>query len=848
MKSLAFPEMGSRMKNVTVAADKTLAWLSTHPMYDAWANNNDGVLWIRGKPGSGKSTIMRHIVDRTKKLLANDKQVLILSFFFHGRGTTLQKSPLGLYRSLLHQLLEAAPDSLIHLIGTYKRNENTKGECGKGWNWEQNELSDFLEGALQEVSRTLSVWLFIDALDEVGKKDAVELIRRSKLLIQGLPISAKFRFCFSSRHYPVLAQDFNVNICLEDENLGDISEFVKTELSIFRTDPIPDLIIQRSGGIFMWARLTTERVLELSLEGKDQTEIEAHIKGVPPDLNDLYAEILHKLKDEEVSIQLFDWVCFAKRPLTPEELLTTIGAKISQQLIESRDDKESIGAGDVSKMQRQIGSLSGGLAELVATKDRNEEQTTVVQFIHQSVQDFYVTKGLAVLHHSPPDTTISQLVGEAHDRLLKACIGCTPPDTKLRRQIREHHTFLSSNWNDMDEWWRTRYTSMKGNFPPLTYAVSAWPYHARESQERGLSLDYLLGEEYLDWPSAHREQSLSRSRSDVGPSSRAVSILHVLAGEGLVGPLRVLIRKARNESDIYIDMKDIEGATPLTMAVQYGRTDVVKLFVDETTSASTGIWTRINSQMIPLNSPQVDFSVSLNNGILLGYAAASGYRAIVRLLVNSGRIDVNQQDHDGWTALKYAFLRHRYDIMQDLLDCEQVDPNVGKGSLLRWAIERKDHTALEVLLKSGKVDVNQSTYDSLIGNAPPLTYAAKQQNWYAVQALIETGKVRDGLKRPWMQPLGLFNQCPSAARVLMEWHKIELLTKLRDAKVDGQAPSEEEKLSRMEGAIGEVLDDVTATEVRQLAEELMGDDVAGARIWGMNFSEKLGIYSLLGLI
>ncbi|SPJ72133.1 uncharacterized protein FTOL_01861 [Fusarium torulosum] len=44
----------------------------------------------------------------------------ILSFFFHGRGSELQKTPLGLFRSLLHQLLDQVSEALIGLVAIFQ--------------------------------------------------------------------------------------------------------------------------------------------------------------------------------------------------------------------------------------------------------------------------------------------------------------------------------------------------------------------------------------------------------------------------------------------------------------------------------------------------------------------------------------------------------------------------------------------------------------------------------------------------------------------------------------------------------------------------------------------------------
>lgn len=71
-----------------------------------WLKTGDGVYWVCGKAGSGKSTLMKCLYDdkRTKRLLTQwvDNQPLCLAtFFFWNSGPRQQKSQTGLLRSLL---------------------------------------------------------------------------------------------------------------------------------------------------------------------------------------------------------------------------------------------------------------------------------------------------------------------------------------------------------------------------------------------------------------------------------------------------------------------------------------------------------------------------------------------------------------------------------------------------------------------------------------------------------------------------------------------------------------------------------------------------------------------------
>lgn len=79
----------------------TCRWISRHHVYTRWASCDRALLWIKGKPGSGKSTLLRYILNDVAATRGIGNDALILPFFFHGRGTEMQRTPLGLFRPLL---------------------------------------------------------------------------------------------------------------------------------------------------------------------------------------------------------------------------------------------------------------------------------------------------------------------------------------------------------------------------------------------------------------------------------------------------------------------------------------------------------------------------------------------------------------------------------------------------------------------------------------------------------------------------------------------------------------------------------------------------------------------------
>ena len=123
--SLWDDQMDRRRPNIADASFATCNWIfedehnrdGRHEVGQRlrrWLRSDAGVFWIAGKPGSGKSTFMKYILEdpRTEDLLqewAGDRRVIIVHHFFWVAGSQLQRSRQGVSQSLLYQLLKAEP-------------------------------------------------------------------------------------------------------------------------------------------------------------------------------------------------------------------------------------------------------------------------------------------------------------------------------------------------------------------------------------------------------------------------------------------------------------------------------------------------------------------------------------------------------------------------------------------------------------------------------------------------------------------------------------------------------------------------------------------------------------------
>jgi hypothetical protein len=562
--------MYNRYNDIDTIIKGTCEWLFRHKAYRIWAACDRGLFWIKGKPGSGKSTLLRYTLDNIMNAPNIGDSAFVLSFFFHGRGDKLQRTPLGLFRSLLHQVLWNVPGALPDLVDTYEQRLKNMGEPEKNWRWHQNELRRFFESSLLKVLESRPVWLFVDALDECGEEDAVELAAKFTSFIQNLPSTGleRLHICFSCRHYPTLHPDNTSEICLEHENGQDISTYVQTRLSTLH-DPtasmIPDLITKRASGIFMWARLVVERVLHLERAGEGLQRIKEAVYAIPQDLNMLYAELVQKMDNRAASLKLILWICFAIQPLSLDELrwalvVDIVDTNYSYQSLQQYQDAADY-TRDCDTMERKLKALSCGLAEAVPSSDAQ-----VVQFIHQSVKDFFLEKGLSVLHDlKSADIKTSELdfARIAHYRLSRTCIRYLAMENISRSTTRDRDRLMSA-------------------FPLLHYAATSWITHVKQSETGKVSQSDLL--DYFAWPSEALIQLWVRIYDIIEPYSverppGGTTMIHVVSRYQFLEPLRMILQR-KDWADTDIDVRDNIGWTPLSWAVERGNETVVKLLLN----------------------------------------------------------------------------------------------------------------------------------------------------------------------------------------------------------------------------------------------------------------------------
>lgn len=112
IQALRFDHMDSRFLTMSSAHHGTCEWLFKREEYKAWRNpdrsgTHHGFLCIKGKPATGKSTLMRSAYLHGMNIFSEDA---IVSYFFGLGGPEAPSHAEGFYRSILCQLLVKLPE------------------------------------------------------------------------------------------------------------------------------------------------------------------------------------------------------------------------------------------------------------------------------------------------------------------------------------------------------------------------------------------------------------------------------------------------------------------------------------------------------------------------------------------------------------------------------------------------------------------------------------------------------------------------------------------------------------------------------------------------------------------
>ncbi|KAI0902000.1 hypothetical protein F4806DRAFT_22321 [Annulohypoxylon nitens] len=284
--------------------------IESRDRFIAWLKQGHGIFHVIGKPGSGKSTLMKYICRQpiTEKYLqtwAGDSELVIGKFFFWRPGSTLQKTLKGLIRGLLYCILSKSPELISHAFpeqwhaSMHQENIHIEHhECQKGF---ESLISP------DTIVKHKFV-LFIDGLDEFGG-DHANLIRK---LFSWINNTYSVKICVSSREWAIFQERFRdcPKIWLHELTHRDIRRMVQdrvremdlhsllgsTDTAVSDHAKTLEIEICRgSDGVFLWVVIVLRHIEDGLANGDQMEDLINVVRSFPTELEPLMYQLISSI-------------------------------------------------------------------------------------------------------------------------------------------------------------------------------------------------------------------------------------------------------------------------------------------------------------------------------------------------------------------------------------------------------------------------------------------------------------------------------------------------------------------------------------------------------------------------
>jgi hypothetical protein len=425
LRSLAFETMTTRYEQVVPAHRMTFDWIfrpfpTEGPKWDdfpAWlAGGKNGVYWIKGKAGSGKSTLMRYISDdlKTKKHLqawAKDIALCTGSFYFWNSGTPEQKSQHGLLRALLFEVLSQQPKLIPTVLPwLWAKTYSTllaELPASTEFLWPLSRLKEAFLLLVRQSAVPVKLCLFIDGLDEF-EGDPVEISE----LFKEISESTSVKVCLSSRPWIEFEECFRdfPSLKLQDLTHKDIECYVTDKLNKndkFRAraaeqpkqaSSLTSEITEKADGVFLWVRIVVDSLLKGLRNRDDISVLQERLELLPGRLKALYAFMFGLIEDiyRQKAAEIFQVVRASRiyrdhlnsqrrqnEPLSILALYFAVASEIDIETIKLYQAPDL--AARCEEMEVHLTVRCAGLLEV--WKDK-EKKINRVQYLHRTARDF----------------------------------------------------------------------------------------------------------------------------------------------------------------------------------------------------------------------------------------------------------------------------------------------------------------------------------------------------------------------------------------------------------------------------------------------------------------------------
>ncbi|KAI0843496.1 hypothetical protein F5Y06DRAFT_291412 [Hypoxylon sp. FL0890] len=382
-----------------------------------WLEQDTGIFYISGKPGSGKSTLMKYLTrhPKTREYLtvwADGKKLVLGSFFSWKPGSALQKSIKGLVRGMLYCILEEYPD-LIPLAFPVQWEASMHKERV---HIEHHQCQQAFEKivTVSQAEGGYKMALFIDGLDEFEENHG-DLIRQLLAWTNG---GQNVKLCVASREWAIFQDAFKdyPKLRLHELTSSDIKRFVRDrfremhintllanqdddgwDCGVYKVTWLREKIVKESAGVFLWVSLVLRHVEEGLVNGDRLEDLMRLIESLPTDLESMFQQLLGSIprNNRRLAYSMLSLAHFCSRY---KGEVSVMHYSLLEEYVEnknfamesaSRPFTAKENRDKLERTQRRIYGLCKGLLELSSfASEYSVVLGRAVRLIHRSITEF----------------------------------------------------------------------------------------------------------------------------------------------------------------------------------------------------------------------------------------------------------------------------------------------------------------------------------------------------------------------------------------------------------------------------------------------------------------------------
>ena len=268
-------------------------------------------MFIEGKPGSGKSTLVRYFTDH----LPPDGAI-VAKFFYSHRDGELERDHRSMLQSLLYDILKADESFFIHFQQPYRNHGGADrdlrtagtGTSGPSRTWPYETLKTILRACRTHPLKRKLV-LIVDAMDESDSADRADIVQ----FLWDLSVSADkdcvVKVFLASRPLNEFHRDLSSRckrVLLQERNRKDIEYYTDA----FLQDPVfhsvqgvrnqaKDYIVQNADGVFLWVHLVRQSLVRFARNGSSPRKLLNLLESLPKGLESYYKYMLERLSGSD---------------------------------------------------------------------------------------------------------------------------------------------------------------------------------------------------------------------------------------------------------------------------------------------------------------------------------------------------------------------------------------------------------------------------------------------------------------------------------------------------------------------------------------------------------------------